>query len=93
MKVVFAQTSLVAMTDHQLTLKNIPQVKAPPTQPAQPGQPAPAPAMQTLQGQWKNLDGKYQLTFSGGADVLATVEGDRLSMSYEGTGLAFTRED
>jgi hypothetical protein len=60
MVLVFAKTRFVAMTDHQAILKDVPQLK-PPAAGA-----APTSGAQTLQGQWKNQDGKYQLTLSGG---------------------------
>src|SRR6266568_3417612 len=91
MVVAFAKTSLVAMTDHQAILKNVPQLKLPAAGPA-----PPPVGPQTLQGQWKNLDGKYQLTVSAGGkdeDLSATVEGDRLTIKSNGMTLAFNRED
>jgi hypothetical protein len=90
MVAAFAKTSFVAMTDHQAILKNVPQVRLP-----VPGA-APSGGPQTLKGQWKDLDGKYQLALSSGAkaEVLtATIEGDRLTVGGEGLGLAFDRED
>jgi uncharacterized protein (DUF2147 family) len=57
---------------------------------------ASAPALQTIQGQWKNLDGKYQVTFSAGGkegQMAATIEGDRLTMTGDGMTLVFGRED
>ena len=86
----FAKTSLVAMTDHHAILKNAPQLKLPATGTA------PSSGAQTLKGQWKNLDGKYQLTFSGGIreELLpAAVEGDRLTIAAEGMSLVFDLED
>jgi len=91
MVVAFAKTSLVAMSDHQAILKNVPQLKLPAA-----GAAAPPVGPQTLQGQWKNLDGKYQLTLSTGGkdeDLSATVEGDRLTIKSNGMTLAFNRED
>src|SRR5439155_22054105 len=85
----FAKTSLVAMTDHQALLKNLPSLKLP-------GKGAAAEPPQTLHGQWKNLDRKYQLTFSGAGkeqEFSAAIEGDRLSVNGEGMGLVFVRED
>ncbi len=86
----FSKASFVAMTDHQAILKNVPQVRLPAAGTA------PASAPQTLKGQWKDLDGKYQLALSGGSrdeSVTATIEGDRLTIGGEGTGLVFDRED
>jgi hypothetical protein len=85
----FAKTSFVAMTDHQAILKNVPQIKLAAAAPAGGGP-------QTLKGQWKASDGKYQLALSGGSrdEVLeATLEGDRLTIGMEGLDLAFDRED
>ena len=51
---------------------------------------------QTLKGQWKDLDGKYQLALSGGSRdelLTATIEGDRLTIAGGGMGLVFDRED
>jgi hypothetical protein len=90
MVMVFAKTSFVAMTDHQAILKNVPQLKLP-TAGA-----APSGGMQTLKGQWKDQDGKYQLTLSGGIrdeQLPALIEGDRLTIAAEGLGLVFDRED
>ena len=86
----FAKTSFVAMTDHRAILKNAPQLRLPTAGAAASGGP------QTLKGQWQNLDGKYQLTLSGGIrdeQLTATVEGDRLTIGGEGIGLVFDRED
>jgi len=83
----FSKTTLVARTDHQVTLKNAPQLKAG----ADAG--APAPGTQTLEGQWKNLDGKYQLSLSGGGDLAAAVDGDRMTITGEGVSMVFERED
>ncbi len=84
----FSQTSFVAMTDHQALFKNLPQIKLSPQ-----GAPtAPAGPSQTLQGQWKSSDGKYQVTLSGGAEQLVNVEGERLRTNYEGIELVLVRE-
>jgi hypothetical protein len=55
-------------------------------------QAAVAPVTQNLQGQWKSSDGKYQISLSGGGDLSATIEGDRLRVNYDGTDLVFDRE-
>jgi hypothetical protein len=86
----FSKTSFVARTDHQATVKNLPQdrLSAAGT--------APASGTQTVQGQWKNLDGKYQLTVSTAgkeAELAAVVEGDRLMITGDGRNLVFTREN
>ena len=80
MAAAFAKTSFVAMTDHQALLKHVPQVRLP-TAGAAPGTP------QTLKGEWKGEDGKYQLNLSGGSrdeQLTATVEGDRLTIAGAG---------
>jgi hypothetical protein len=90
MALSFAKTSFVAMTDHQAILKSAPQLKLPAANTAPPS------ATQTLKGQWKTEDSKYQLTLSGaGQDeqLSAAVEGDRLTIGAEGLGLVFDRED
>lgn len=83
----FAQTSFVAMPDHQVLLKNLPQVRVPAANAPQ------ASPTQTIQGQWKSAAGKYQLTFAGGTEVAAVIESERLKMNYEGMELAFNPED
>jgi hypothetical protein len=78
------------MTDHQAILKNVPQLKLPAAGTVSSG------GMQTLKGQWKDQDGKYQLTLSGGIrdeQLPALIEGDRLTIAAEGLGLVFDRED
>jgi hypothetical protein len=77
----------VAMTDHQAVLKNVPALKIPATAAA-----ATNTGPQTLQGQWKNVSGKYQLSLSG-TELLASVDGDRMTVAGEGMGLVFARED
>jgi len=89
MEAAYATTSFVAMTDHQAILKNLPQVRLPIAGAAPTGGP------QTLKGQWKGGDGKYLLNLSGGPkdeQLAATVEGDRLTITGEGTNLVFDRE-
>ncbi len=96
----FSKTSLVAMADHQAVLKNVPQLKLPAPTPAVPAAAAAAaatpPTAQTLQGQWKDSDGKYTLTFVDAGrqeDLPASVEGERLLVKAEGFQLAFDRQD
>jgi uncharacterized membrane protein required for colicin V production len=86
----FGKTSFVAMTDHQVILKNVPQLRLPVAGAA------PSSGPQTMKGQWKDLDGKYQLALSGGSKeelLTATIEGDRLTIGAEGMDLVFDRED
>ena len=91
MTAAFADTSLVAMTDHQAILKNLPATK-----PVAAGA-APPAGPQTLKGQWTEaLEGKYQLALSGGAkeeSLTAKTDGDRLTMGVAGLDLVFDRED
>lgn len=77
----FAKTCMVAMTDHQVLLKDMPSLK-----------PAATSGPQTLQGQWKDLDGKYQLSFPD-SKMPATIEGDRLTLKAQEMELVFNRED
>ena len=99
MEGAYGKTELVAMPDNQLTLKNAPSLKFSPQNvpiPA-PGpngvvvQPPPPP-VQTVQGQWKDANGKYLLTISS-QDIPSSVEGDRLDMKVETTDWVFARED
>jgi hypothetical protein len=86
----FAKTSLVAMTDHQAILKNTPPLRLPAAGATVSSGP------QTLKGQWKDLDGKYQLALSGGSKdelLTTTIEGDRLTIAGEGMSLVLDRED
>ena len=91
MSAAFSKTSLVAMTDHQAILKNLPAMR-----PTAAGA-APSGGPQTLKGQWTAaLDDKYQLALSGGAkdeSLTAKTDGDRLTMGVEGLELVFDRED
>jgi hypothetical protein len=86
----YSKTTFVAKTDHQFTLKNLPSAA-----PAVAGA-APASGSQNLQGQWKRLDGKYQISVSTAgreADLAAAVEGDRLTITGQRMNLVFSRED
>jgi hypothetical protein len=86
----FSKTGFVAKTDHQVTLRNLPAVRSPAVAAV------PASGPQTLQGQWKNLDGKYQIAVplaGADAELAAAVEGDRLTITGEGMNLVFSRED
>ncbi len=86
MEVAFAKTRLVAKPDKQITIWDVPGLK---------GQAGTAPpgGLQTLQGQWQDLDGgKYQLTFPG-LELPATVEGRRLGIKAEGLELVFDPQE
>jgi uncharacterized membrane protein required for colicin V production len=82
----FAKTTLVATTEHKVILKDLPPIRST-------GVVGPP---QTHPGEWKNLDGKYQLSLSSGGEneeIAATVEGDRLTLKRAGMDLVFDRED
>lgn len=88
MVAAYSKTSFVARTDHQATLKNLPQGGA--------SGAGTGAGPQTIQGEWKNLDGKYQInvtTPGKEADLAAMVEGDRLTITGHGMNLVFNRED
>jgi hypothetical protein len=82
-----SKATLVAAPDHEAFLKNVPRVMNVAA--------AGANDMQTLQGQWKGADGKYQfsMTSGGNKELSAIVEGDRMTVSGDQMELVFTRED
>jgi hypothetical protein len=83
----YSKAGFVAKTDHQVALKNLPAARSPVAASSGP---------QNLQGQWKKLDGKYQIGISTAGeerDLTAVVEGDRLTMTGPGMNLYFIRED
>jgi hypothetical protein len=84
----FAKTSLVAMTDNHIILKNVPPL----------GQTAASGVgLQTIQGEWTNLNGKYALALTSGANsqtLSATVEGERMTIKWSLTmDMVFERQD
>ena len=86
MEVAFAKTRLVAKPDKQITIRDVPPLKASAAA-AAPG------GLQTLQGQWQDLDGgKYQITFPG-MELPATVEGQRLAIKADSMELVFNPEE
>ncbi|HEY5913379.1 MAG TPA: CvpA family protein [Verrucomicrobiae bacterium] len=87
MDAAFGKTGLIARPDHSVSLKNSPGLRLQTAAAA-----AASPDLQTFQGQWKDLDGKYALTFSG-TEMPATVEGDRLTLKSDSLGMVFNRED
>jgi hypothetical protein len=87
--VPFAKTTFVAMIDHQALLKDAPPLRLGPNS-------VPGTTTQTLQGQWKEADGKYQLSLAGGGgegELSTVVEGDRLTIKVPGMDWVFNRED
>lgn len=81
----FAKARLVAKPDKQITIRDVPNLKA------QGG--AAIGGLQTLQGTWQDLDGgKYQLTFPG-MELPATVEGERMAIKTDGLELVFNAEE
>jgi hypothetical protein len=86
MDATFGKTSLIARPDHSASLKEAPGLRLPSV-----AAPA-APTLQTFKGEWKDVEGKYLLSFSG-TDLPAHVEGDRLAVKSEGVDLVFNRED
>ena len=99
MEGAFGKTELIAKPDNQVTLRNAPPFKfSPQTVPIPvPGPtgvavPPPPPPVQTIQGQWKDANGKYLVSLSN-QDLPATVDGDRLSMKTEALDWVFARED
>ncbi len=91
LEATFSKTELLAKPDNQVTVKNAPPLKFSPIAAAAVVPPV-APALQAVQGQWKDLNGKYQIALSG-QDLPTMVEGDRLSMKNDALDWVFTRED
>jgi hypothetical protein len=83
----FGKTSMVAMPDSKVIIKNVPQV-------AQAGG-AFGTETRTLQGAWKELSTKYILEMQDAGKeetYSATVEGDRMTVTSRGFGMVFERE-
>ena len=83
----FQNTQLLAMTDHHAILKNLPPLKAPAAGAPQTG------GLQTLQGQWKSLDGGKYLLSLGSEELPAMVEGDRVTVTAGTFEVALSRQD
>lgn len=88
MAVTFNNSVLVATPEQQVFLKNVPSLKA---------TPGTGNTAQTLEGEWKGANGKYEFTVTiDGKPEQMTAElmGSRLAVTGAGIlGLAFTRED
>lgn len=86
----YSKTKFVARTDNKAIFKNLPVVRSP----AAGGAGSAGP--QDYQGQWKNVDGKYQIgvSIAGRESYLAaSIERDRLTITGDGKNLVFSRED
>jgi hypothetical protein len=81
----FAKASMVATPEKQAVLKNLPATLRAPSVVQAP------PPLENKSGTWDNVNGKYLLSFSGN-DVVANIEGGRLSFTSEGATLVFERE-
>ena len=90
METAFSKATCVARPDNEVILRNVPSLQSAPGAAAAAA--PPAPALQTLQGQWKEAGGKYTLSFSG-QEWPATVQGDRLKISSQNMELVFSRQD
>jgi hypothetical protein len=79
MQAAFSKTTLVARPDSKVLIKNMPKIGA-------------NNAPQQMEGEWKEVGSKYQLSFSGN-DLPATLEIGRLAFKAEGWDMVFSRED
>ena len=79
----FSKTRLVARPDRQMTLRDVPPLRASANG---------SIGLQTLTGQWQETGNKYELNFSG-MQFPATVAGDRMTIKAEGLDWVMTRED
>jgi hypothetical protein len=89
MDTAFGRATFVATTEHEAILKNVPPLKA-----QAPGT-APSVEMQTLNGEWKEAGGKYQLSLKiegQSTPMEASVEGNRLTIVTPILPLVFDRE-
>ena len=89
MTTAFSKTILVAMTDQKILFKNFPHVKITPGSP-------PVTESLNIPGQWSASEGKYALnyTLDGKAEEsTASIEGDRMTVTGQGLGMVFNRED
>ena len=80
----FKKASLVAMPDHQVLLKDAPQLNA-----GLGGPPSSAPQ----QGQWTGGDTNYVFTLPGSGDLPVGVDAGRLVLKAQGMDFVFDRED
>jgi hypothetical protein len=85
----FAGATLIAMTDQKVLIKNYPVVKVA-------AGAAPTTELKTVEGEWKETDGNYvtSYTVEGKSEEASVgIEGNRLSITGQGLGLAFLRQD
>jgi len=85
----YAAVTLIAMTDQRVFIKNYPSVKVV-------AGAAPTTELKTVEGEWKETDGNYILnyTLEGKAEeATVNIESTRLSVTGQGLGLAFLRQD
>ncbi|HVU99823.1 MAG TPA: CvpA family protein [Verrucomicrobiae bacterium] len=80
----FSKASLVATTENEVFLKNVPKTISG----------TPSGDLQNVKGKWEGDGGKYIVSVAnGGGDLAANADMDRLTLQGEGVNLAFTRED
>lgn len=90
MDAAFGKASMVVKPDHQLIIKNIPALALPTSAAAAAA--AGTPNLQNMQGEWTDLDGKYELKV-GGKVVMGTVENERLTLKTPPVDIIFDSED
>lgn len=83
MAAAFAETTLVAMKDQRLLVKNLPINRIPQS---------PGAGNQTLEGQWSRSGQNYQVAFKDGPQAEASVDGDRIRFALDGTEMVFVRQ-
>jgi uncharacterized membrane protein required for colicin V production len=83
----FARTTLIAGPDHQMVIRNLPQLQQQPNQP-------PTAELQTLEGKWQKTNGDYEFDLAGGTDRrTARIESGRLVMSGDNIAIVLMKED
>ena len=85
----YSKTVLVAMQDQQLLFKSYPHVKIVAGAP-------PVTESLSIPGQWRSSEGKYALNYTvdGKAEEsTASIDGDRMTVTGQGLGMVFNRED
>lgn len=84
----FNQTTLVALPDHRVILKNLPQVDSITSTAASAG-------TQNRHGEWKNVGQNYQIFLTDGGiteEFLVNTKGDQLTFKAPAMELVFDRE-